>query len=134
MPIPPSPSITASSRTGKRARTTPVSAGLPDPRALTDYELAFEEKEGVSKLTVNLLAPCIIRVEQLGWTLINCADGGHVTPDAYNAPNNVTIELIFYSEFVETIAFLDVPYQDMAVQNFQGGFVRPGARWFRSPV
>jgi hypothetical protein len=31
------------------------------------------------------------------------------------------------------VAIIDVPYQDMQVQNFQGGFVRPGGRWFRRP-
>ena len=33
----------------------------------------------------------------------------------------------------DTICIVDVPYQDMQVQNFQGGFVRPGGKWFRAP-
>ena len=32
------------------------------------------------------------------------------------------------------VGFVDVPYQDMQVQNFQGGFVVPGGKWFRKPV
>lgn len=32
-----------------------------------------------------------------------------------------------------SVAFVDVPYQDMRVRNFQGGFVRPRAKWFRAP-
>jgi hypothetical protein len=32
------------------------------------------------------------------------------------------------------VAFVQVPYQDMQVQNYQGGFVRPGGQWFREPV
>ncbi len=32
-----------------------------------------------------------------------------------------------------SVSFVDAPYQDMQVQNFQGGFVRPGGKWFRKP-
>ena len=32
------------------------------------------------------------------------------------------------------VAFVDVPYQDMQVQNFRGGYVVPGGKWFRQPV
>jgi len=32
------------------------------------------------------------------------------------------------------VAFVQVPLQDMQVQNYQGGFVRPGGQWFRMPV
>jgi hypothetical protein len=32
------------------------------------------------------------------------------------------------------VAFVQVPYQDMQVQNYQGGFVRPGGQWFREPI
>ncbi len=30
-----------------------------------------------------------------------------------------------------SVGFIDVPYVDTQVQNFQGGFVRPGGSWFR---
>ena len=31
-----------------------------------------------------------------------------------------------------TVAFVEAPYQDSQVQNFQGGYVVPGGKWFRS--
>jgi hypothetical protein len=44
----------------------------------------------------------------------------------------------FYTDYAgllgTMVAFVQVPYQDMQVQNFQGGFVRPGGQWFREPV
>ena len=31
------------------------------------------------------------------------------------------------------VAFVQVPFQDTQVQNLEGGFVRPGGQWFRTP-
>ena len=39
-----------------------------------------------------------------------------------------------YGFLAGSVAFVEVPYQDMQVQNFHGGDVRPGGQWFRTPV
>ena len=118
-------------RTSKRTKATPVSAGLPDPRPLTDYDVAYAEVGGNSIITVTLRQPCVIRNPQ--WTLIDCATGEGVVPALVKPLGNDTIELDFTGLIPDSVAFVDVPYQDMQVQNFQGGFVRPGAKWFRAP-
>ena len=123
--------LAAPPRTGKRTKATPISAGLPDPRPLTDYDAAYSEVDGNSKITVVLRQPCVIRNPQ--WTFIDCATGEGVLPVLVKPNGNDTIEFDFTGIIADTIAFVDVPYQDMQVQNFQGGFVRPGAKWFRAP-
>ena len=35
---------------------------------------------------------------------------------------------------MDSVAFVQVPYQDTQVRNFQGGFVRPGGQRFCDPV
>ena len=123
--------LAAPARTGKRGKTNPVSAGLPDPRPLTDYDVAYAEVGGNSIITVTLQQPCVIRAPR--WTLIDCATGEGVVPAIVKPLGNDTIELDFTGLIPDSVAFVDVPYQDMQVQNFQGGFVRPGAKWFRAP-
>ena len=46
---------------------------------------------------------------------------------------NTIITFDFIGILPNTVNFVNVPYQDMQVQNFQGGFVRPGGKWFRAP-
>ena len=121
--------LAAPARTGKRPRTTPVSAGLPDPRPLTDYDATYDEVAGNSWITVTLRQPCVIRNPQ--WTFIDCATGNSILPTVVKPFGNDTIEFGFDGIIPGTVGFVDVPYQDMQVQNFQGGFVRPGAKWFR---
>ena len=112
----------------KRFSANPASAGLPDPRPLTDYDAVYEEVDGNSKITVTLAQPCVIR--NPAWTFIDCTTGESVLP-AVVKPNGVeTIVFDFTGIIPNTVCFVDVPYQDMQVQNFQGGFVRPGGKWF----
>jgi hypothetical protein len=120
-------------RTGKRVKNNPISAGLPDPRPLTDYDVAYSEVGGHSRITVTLHQPCIIRGPK--WGAIDCATGATVVPITVTpgGAGDNTIVFDFAGIVPASVAFVDVPYQDMEVQNFQGGFVRPGAKWFRAP-
>lgn len=130
--MPTHPSLTALPRAGKRARVNPLSAGLPDPRPLTDYTAVYDESEGVSQVIVTLDQPCIIRAP--AWGFIDCGDGSSIQAGAVSVQGNDTIIFRFDGIISTGVAFIDVPYQDAQVQNFQGGFVRPGAKWFRKPV
>lgn len=124
-------SPTALARANKRARTTPLSAGLPDPRPLTDYTAEYAEVDGASRVTVTLDQPCIIRDPK--WSFIDCSDGSAITAPDLEILGNDTIVFRFGEIIPGTVIMIDVPYQDVQVQNFQGGFVRPGAKWFRAP-
>ena len=123
--------LTQQPRTSKRTRTTPASAGLPDPRPLTDYDVVYEEIAGSSRITITLLQPCIIREPR--WTFIDCMTGEPMEAASVSAVGNTTIIFDFGDIISSDVILIDVPYQDMQVQNFQGGFVRPGGRWFRAP-
>ena len=46
--------------------------------------------------------------------------------------DTLTFCVIFSGKLGAAFGFIEAPYQDMQVQNFQGGFVRPGAQWFRA--
>jgi hypothetical protein len=113
-------------------RTTPVSAGAPDPRPLTDYTVALSTVSGHSRLTVTLTQPCVIRTPN--WALIDCQAGGRVYPSSVTVVNNTTFYFDYAGFLNSAVAFVEAPYQDMQVQNFQGGFVVPGGKWFREPV
>jgi hypothetical protein len=102
---------------------------LPDPRPLTEYDAVYDEIDGNSRITVTLAQPCIIREPR--WACIDSATGEGVLPASVKPLGNDTIEFIFDGIIPDTVNFVDVPYQDMQVQNFQGGFVRPGGKWFR---
>jgi hypothetical protein len=125
------PSPTQQPRPTKRQRPTPASAGLPDPRPLTEYDVVYEEFAGNSIITIKLLQPCVIRSPQ--WGFIDCATGESIQTDNVVATGTDTITFTFVGVIADTVAFVDVPYQDMQVQNYQGGFVRPGGKWFRAP-
>ena len=125
--------LTQQPRTNKRTRggITPASAGLPDPRPLTEYDVLYEEIAGASRITITLLQPCIIRSPL--WAFIDCTTGEPTEAASITVVGNNTIIFDFGTIISSDVILIDVPYQDMQVQNFQGGFVRPGARWFRAP-
>ena len=118
----------APARPAKRFSANPASAGLPNPRPLTDYDVAYSEVAGNSRITVTLQQPCVIRNPQ--WTFIDCATGESVLAIQVKPVGNDTIAFNFEGIIPDTVCLVDVPYQDMQVQNFQGGFVRPGGKWF----
>ena len=109
-----------------------ASAGLPDPRPLTDYSVALSVVSGKSRLTVTLAQPCVIR--HPNWGLVDCTAGAKVHSSSVTVVNNTTFYFDYPGVLDAMVAFVDVPYQDMQVQNFQGGFVVPGGKWFREPV
>jgi hypothetical protein len=125
-----SPTTQTQTRAHQRTHTTPASAGLPDPRPLTDYTAVYSEKAGASHITITLDAPCIIRGPK--WVALDSATGLSVTPVNISILDNRTIDLVFGSIIAASVNFVVVPYQDMLVQNFFGGFVVPGAKWFRA--
>lgn len=111
---------------------TPWEAGLPDPRPVTDYTAVHSVVAGHSRMTITLGQPCAVRSPN--WALIDCVSGARV----YAAGVTVVSPTSFYFDYggllLGSVAFVEVPYQDTQVQNFQGGFVRPGGQWFREPV
>jgi hypothetical protein len=107
-------------------------AGLPDPRPVTDYTVAVTSPGGNTRLTVTLLNPCVIRSPQ--WRLVNCDTGAFIACPAPTVTSNTTFYYDFVGALNPAVGFIDVPYMDTQVQNFQGGFVRPGGQWFRAPV
>lgn len=116
----------------QRSRTTPQSAGLPDPRPVTEYSAEYAEVGGDSQISIKFDQPCIIRKPY--WGFINCSDGTAIHADSFNVIGNNEILFKFNGIIPPSVAFVDVPYQDMQVQNFRGGFVRPGGQWFRQPT
>ena len=123
--------LAAPQRTSKRVKTNPFSAGLPDPRPLTDYDAAYTEVAGKSRITITLRQPCVIRAPQ--WSYIDSDTGEGVIPFTVTVLSNTSFVVEFAGIIPATVNFVDAPYQDMQVQNFQGGFVRPGGKWFRAP-
>lgn len=102
----------------------------PDPRPLTDYTAVYSEPGGAhSRVTVTLSQPCIIRNPQ--WEFVSVVNGSFIKAVAITVTSN-TIIIFDFGDLIDTsIGFIRAPYQDMEVQNFQGGFVRPGGQWFR---
>ena len=123
--------LAAPARAGKRINTSPAAAGLPDPRPVTDYDAVYAEVDDNSQITITLLQPCVIRDPK--WTFIDSATGDVLQPANVKPYGNNTIVFDFAGIIPSTVNIVDVPYQDMQVQNFQGGFVRPGGKWFRVP-
>lgn len=120
---------TAAARQARTALRNPASAGLPDPRPLTEYTAVYTEVGGKSRITIKLDAPCIIR--QPSWEFISCSDGTPMKANTVTVSGNDTIVFDFDDLIPDAVAFVRPPYQDTQVQNFQGGFVRPGGQWFR---
>ncbi len=123
--------LTTPSRTSKRAKPNPLTAGLPDPRPLTEYDVVYSEVGGHSRITITLKQPCVIRNPQ--WVFIDSETSEGYSADTVSHVGNNTIVFDFGMILPASVNFVDVPYQDTQVQNFQGGFVRPGGVWFRSP-
>jgi len=82
-----------------------------------------------SCINVTLAQPCIIR--NPSWRFVDCGDGTTIKADNATVVGNNTIIFEFEDVIPATVAFVEPPYQDVEVQNFQGGFVRPGGQWFR---
>ncbi len=123
--------LAATPRTAKRINTNPASAGLPDPRPVTDYDAEYTEVGGKSRITITLRQPCVIRVPV--WSYIDSQTGEGVVPSSVTVTGNKTFVAEFPGIIPMSVNFVDAPYQDMQVQNFQGGFVRSGGKWFRAP-
>lgn len=119
-------------RSSARRAPSPVESGLPDPRPVTDYTVALSTVGTHSRLTVTLAQPCVIRAP--AWALIDCTAGGRVYASGVTVVNNTTFYFDYPGTLNPAVAFVEVPYQDMQVQNFAGGFVAPGGKWFRQPV
>jgi len=117
----------------KRPRPlTPAQAGLPDPRPVTEYTAAHSVVGGHSRVTITLAQPCVIRSPR--WPLIDCTAGASVLPASVTVVSNTVFYMDYAGVLDGMVAFVSVPFQDMQVQNPQGGFVRPGGQWFRQPV
>jgi hypothetical protein len=117
----------------RTARTrSAAEAGLPDPRPVTGYTVALTSVGANSRLTVTLAQPCVVRSPR--WRLVNCITGTLTECPAPTVLSNTSFRYDFVGTLSPEIGFIDVPYMDTEVQNFQGGFVRPGGQWFRAPV
>lgn len=124
--------LTAPGRKSRPASLDAAAKGLPDPRPVTDYTVTLSVVAGHSRLTVSLSQPCSIR--QPMWPLVNCMGGTLIAPASCAVISNTAFQLDFAGVVPESVAFVQVPFQDMNVQNTRGGFVVPGGRWFRDPV
>lgn len=105
---------------------------IPDPRPVTDYTVTLSSVGPNSRVTITLAQPCVIRTP--AWGFINCDTGASTAASSVTVVSNTSFYFDFSGTLNPAIGFVDVPYQDPQVQNFQGGYVRPGARWFRAPV
>ena len=126
-----------SGRGGRGGATSgdPIRAGLPDPRAVTGYSVEYSEESGGSRLVVTLDQPCVVREPE--WGVVSCLNGEVIllagAADGAGTPGESNTVLVFDYDGIlgDEYNFVLVPYQDAKVQNFRGGFVEPGARWFR---
>ncbi len=130
----PTPSAARSTPTAggprDRRRRSPAEAGLPDPRPVTDYTAAISVVAGRSRLTVTLAAPCIIRTPT--WPVIDCFTGNRIYPVSATALSATSFYMDYPGILLSTVGFIEAPYQDMQVQNYQGGFAIGGGKWFRA--
>jgi hypothetical protein len=129
-----SPATTTSrtARKGGGPRVTPGTTGTPDPRPLTDYTVSLSLVAGKTRATITLSQPCIIRTPN--WAFIDCTAGARVYASSVTVVNNTTFYFDFAGVLSSAVGFVEVPYMDMQVQNFRGGYVVPGGKWFRQPV
>jgi hypothetical protein len=65
------------------------------------------------------------------WAFIDNNTGNRVYAPSMAIVNNQSFFFEFAGALAASIGTIEVPYQDPQVQNFQGGFVRPGGQWFR---
>jgi len=108
-----------------------MAAGLPDPRPLTGYSVEVTEEVQGTRLTVKLGQRCVVRAPR--WALISSETGERLTTPPAAVVDGTTFYFQFDSELPRAFNFIAAPYQDPQVQNFQGGYVAPGAQWFRAP-
>ena len=115
---------------------TPAELGLPDPRPVTTFtaEMILVGGPGPvhSRLVVTLAQPCVVRTPR--WPLVSVMTGERLAPFAATAVSPTLLHFDYPGVVAPEFAFVDVPYQDIHVQNAQGGFVTPGAQWFRDPT
>jgi hypothetical protein len=127
------PTASAPAKPGSRAALRrPYENGQPDPRAVTGYTVTLATVGGNSVVTILLDQPCVVRSPH--WAFIDATDGSRIYAPTMAVVDNRTFFFQFAGVMANSIGFIEVPYQDMQVQNFQGGFVQPGARWFRKPT
>jgi hypothetical protein len=119
----------APARKQRRGVLSPLEAGLADPRPVTDYTVSVASEETSTRVTIVLSQPCIIRSPS--WAFIDNLDGSRVYADSMTILSNQSFYFDFAGLLPASVGIIEVPYQDREVQNFQGGFVRPGGRWFR---
>lgn len=119
-------------RRARQTQPTFAERGLPDPRPVTAYTATIAKVGGHDRITIALSQPCVIRSP--AWGFVSCLDGSRVTPASVTIVDNRTFYFDFGGVLSGDICFVDVPYQDTAVQNFQGGFVKSGGQWFRMAV
>jgi hypothetical protein len=117
-------------KTERRRRPSPAALGLPDPRPVTDYSVALSTVAGHARLTVTLAQPCVIRSPN--WAVIDVSTGNRTYPVSVTVLSTVQFTMDFAGALLSTIAFVEVPYQDTQVQNFQGGYCVSGGKWFRA--
>lgn len=122
------PTITKHSK--KPRRVTPDSTGTPDPRPVTDYSVSVSTVGMNSRVTVTLAQPCVVR--EPNWAFVNVSTGARVYAASVTVVDTSTIVFDFSGLLPVKVGFIEVPYQDTQVQNPFGGFVAPGARWFRA--
>ena len=113
---------------GAKARNI-IEAGLPDPRPVTEYAVALSTIGVSTRITITLAQPCVVRSPR--WRLIDSDNGGMTVLPAPTVVSNTEFYYDLAGTLAPSVGFIDVPYQDAQVQNFQGGFVRPGGKWFR---
>lgn len=115
----------------RRSRRAMIdAASWPDPRPVTDYSVVLSTVGGNSRVTVTLGQPCA--VGQPAWAFINVSTGARSYAASVTVVDSSTIVFDFAGLLPAKVAFVEVPYQDAQVRNPSGGFVAPGARWFRA--
>jgi hypothetical protein len=122
------PNNTASRRS-RRAVVSPLEAGLADPRPVTDYTVEVSADEP-NLVIITLGQPCIIRAPS--WAFIDNNTGERIYAESMTILSNQSFFFEFAEPLPDSVGIIEVPYQDAQVQNFQGGFVRPGGQWFRT--
>jgi hypothetical protein len=126
MPQSPKPHLS----TRRAAAKDPWEAGLPDPRPVTGYTLTVQDFGPTTRVVVALDQPCVIRTPN--WAFIVNATGARVYPSGVVVVDPQTFYFEFAGGLPPGVGFVEAPYQDPQVQNFRGGFVRPGGQWFRA--
>jgi len=78
------------------------------------------------------MPPAVVRTPS--WPAIDCSNGNKIYPTSSTVVSPTSFYMDYPSVFLSSVGFIEAPYQDTQVQNFQGGFVLPGEKWFRAPL